>query len=105
MGTGSHQIVPGTTLVTMVPFYPHNTGFHALAAQLPDLDSAICITVFARGARPRETFINRFSDESKEGGEIDQLTEDERDELRNEGGLAARAWSGERPSETLHKFT
>ena len=81
---------------------------HALAPQLPDLDSAV--TAFARGAR--ETFVNRFSDEFKEGGGIDQLTEDERDELyfsstndSNEGGLGSwRRGQARRPSETLHKF-
>jgi hypothetical protein len=81
---------------------------HALAPQLPDLDSAI--TAFARGAR--ETFVNRFSDEFKEGGGIDQLTEAERDELYfsstndpNEGGLGSwRCGQARRPSETLHKF-
>jgi len=64
----------------------------ALKGQLPDLDNAV--TSFMQGAR--ETFVERFSDEFKEGGGIDKLTERELMTLyflltndANEGGLGS----------------
>jgi len=80
----------------------------ALKGQLPDLDNAV--TAFVQGAR--ETFVERFSDEFKEGGGIDKLTERELTTLyfsstndANEGGLGSwRRGQARRPAETLLKF-
>jgi hypothetical protein len=79
------------------------------APQLTDLDFAIA--KFAHGAKV--AFCERFSDEFRKGGEVDSLTDEERQKLffsstndRNEGGLGT--WRNEtrrRPAETLHKFT
>lgn len=79
-----------------------------LAPSLPDLKSAIL--AFVSGAR--DTFVERFSDEFKEGGDIDKLTEAERQTLffsptndGNEGALGSlRLGKRRRPGETLHKF-
>lgn len=84
-------------------------AIRTLAPQLPDLDKAVI--AFARCAR--ETFVNRFSDEFKEGGGIDQLTENERDELYfsstndlDEGGLGSwRRGQTRRPLETYTSLT
>ena len=75
---------------------------------LPDLEDAII--AFVQGAR--ETFVDRFSDEFKEGNGINELTETERSKLYfastndvNEGGLGSwRRGQERRPAETLHKF-
>ncbi|EDR08997.1 uncharacterized protein LACBIDRAFT_296659 [Laccaria bicolor S238N-H82] len=79
-----------------------------LAPSLPDLKSAIL--AFVSGAR--DTFVERFSDEFKEAGDIDKLTEAERQTLffsptndGNEGALRSlRLGKRRRPGETLHKF-
>ncbi|TFK58365.1 hypothetical protein BDN72DRAFT_782188 [Pluteus cervinus] len=79
-----------------------------LAPLLPDLD--VAITWFVDGAR--EAFVERFSDEFKEGGDIDRLTATERKALyfsstndMNEGTLGTlRQERRKKPSETLHKF-
>ncbi|KDR76527.1 hypothetical protein GALMADRAFT_67262 [Galerina marginata CBS 339.88] len=79
-----------------------------LKAQLPDLDEAVI--AFVTGAR--ETFVERFSDEFKEGGDIDKMTETELNTLYfsstndlNEGGLGSwRRGQARRPAETLLKF-
>lgn len=79
-----------------------------LKTDLPDLKEAV--VAFVRGAR--ETFVERFSDEFKPGGDIDQLTEEELRTLYfastndvNEGGLGAwRRGQERRPAETLQKF-
>ncbi|KAF8059912.1 hypothetical protein FPV67DRAFT_1708673 [Lyophyllum atratum] len=44
-----------------------------LKGQLPDLDDSV--VAFVQGAR--ETFVERFSDEFKDGGDIDKLTDSE----------------------------
>ena len=77
--------------------------------KLTDLDFAIA--KFAHGAKI--AFCERFSDEFRKGGEVDSLTDEERQKLffsstndQNEGGLGT--WRNEtrrRPAETLHKFT
>jgi hypothetical protein len=80
----------------------------ALKEQLPDLDDAI--VAFVGGAR--ETFVERFSDEFKNGSGIDSLTDDELNTLYfsltndlNEGGLGSwRCGQERRPAETLQKF-
>jgi hypothetical protein len=72
------------------------------------LDDAI--VAFVTGAR--ETFVERFSEEFKEGGDISALTKAEREELFfpstnnvNEGALGAWRQAQHRcVSETLHKF-
>lgn len=79
-----------------------------VSPELPDLNLAI--HAFISGAR--DTFIERFSDEFKEGGDIDKLTEAERKTLffsptndGNEGTLGSfRLGQRRRPGETLHKF-
>lgn len=81
---------------------------HKLAPTLPDLDAAV--KAFATGART--AFVERFSDEFKEGGSIDKMTAEERKELYfpstndvNEGALGAwRLAQRTRVAETLHKF-
>jgi hypothetical protein len=81
---------------------------HNLAPRLPHLDDAIVAFV----TRARETFVERFSEEFKEGGDISALTKAEREELFfpsmndvNEGALGAwRQAQHRRVSETLHKF-
>ncbi|KDR81599.1 hypothetical protein GALMADRAFT_221466 [Galerina marginata CBS 339.88] len=80
----------------------------ALKQQLPDLDQAVI--AFVQGAR--ETFVERFSEEFKNGGDIDKMTESELDTLyfsstndANEGGLGSwRRGQARRPAETLLKF-
>lgn len=84
------------------------TAIQLLKPQLTDLNEAV--TAFVKGAR--DTFIERFSDEFKEGGGIDQLTESELNTLYfsstndlNEGGLGSwRRGQERRPAETLQKF-
>ena len=79
-----------------------------LKQQLPDLNHAI--VAFVQGAR--ETFVERFSDEFKDGSDIDKMTESELDTLyfsstndANEGGLGSwRRGQARRPAETLLKF-
>ncbi|EAU83795.2 hypothetical protein CC1G_07530 [Coprinopsis cinerea okayama7 len=81
---------------------------HQLAPTLPHLDDSI--SAFTTGAR--EAFVERFSDEFREGNGIDSLTEAERDDLffastndANEGALGSwRLAQRRRVSETLHKF-
>jgi hypothetical protein len=81
---------------------------HGLASDLPDLEDAVA--AFVTGAM--NTFTERFNDEFRDGGDIDKLTDFERDLLYfpscndiNEGGLGSwrieqRRW----PAGTLHKF-
>ena len=79
-----------------------------LAPQLQDLENAI--SAFVKGAR--DTFVDKFSDEFKEGGDIDKMTPEERQTLFfssnndiNEGSLGRfRLGQRRRPAETLHKF-
>ena len=79
-----------------------------LAPQLQDLENAIL--AFVKGAR--DTFVDRFSDEFKKGGDIDKMTPEERHALFfsstndiNEGSLGRwRLGQRRRPAETLHKF-
>ncbi|KAF9552336.1 hypothetical protein CPC08DRAFT_698685 [Agrocybe pediades] len=79
-----------------------------LAPDLPLLKKAI--VAFVDGAQ--RTFVERFSEEFKPGGDIDKLTDSERAELffsstndANEGGLGSwRLAQRLRPAETLHKF-
>jgi hypothetical protein len=79
-----------------------------MSSHLCDLKDAII--AFVQGAR--KTFVERFSEEFKDGGDIDKLTQEERDSLffsstndANEGALGS--WRGDtkkRPAQTLHKF-
>ena len=78
------------------------------APQLQDLENAIL--AFVKGAR--DTFVDKFSDEFKKGGDIDKMTPEERHALFfsstndiNEGSLGRwRLGQRRRPAETLHKF-
>ncbi len=84
------------------------TAVRNLTPDLPDSDG--CVVAFVEGAR--ETFTQRFSDEFKEGGDIDKLSQAERETLFfsatndiNEGGLGSwQLGQRKRPRETLHKF-
>ncbi|KDR65765.1 hypothetical protein GALMADRAFT_81499 [Galerina marginata CBS 339.88] len=84
------------------------TAIWEIAPELPNLKKAII--AFVKGAR--ETFVGRFSEEFKDGGDIDKLTQAERDTLFfsstndiNEGNLGSwRLGQRRRPAETLHKF-
>lgn len=78
------------------------------APQLQDLENAIL--AFVKGAR--DTFVDKFSDEFKKGGDIDKMTPEERRALFfsstndiNMGSLGCwRLGQRRRPAETLHKF-
>jgi hypothetical protein len=82
---------------------------HLQSSNLPHLEKAI--SAFARGAL--ETFSKRFSDEFLEGGDIDKLSTEQKEELFfpstndvNEGALGSwRLGQRRRPRETIHKFT
>jgi len=80
----------------------------ALKPTLPDLDNILA--AFFRGAH--QTFVERFSDEFREGSGIDTMTTVELDQLyfsatndSNEGGLGSwRCGQARRPAESLQKF-
>ena len=79
-----------------------------LAPQLQDLENAIF--AFVKGAQ--NTFVDKFSDEFKKGGDIDKMTPEEQHALFfsstndiNDGLLGRwRLGQRRRPAETLHKF-
>ncbi|KAJ3559083.1 hypothetical protein NP233_g11353 [Leucocoprinus birnbaumii] len=78
------------------------------AKNLPDLHMAV--SSFTHGALT--TFVERFSEEFKSGGDIDRLTPEESKTLffsstndMNEGSLGSwRIAQQQKPTETLHKF-
>jgi hypothetical protein len=84
------------------------TAIKMLKGQLTDLDDVV--TAFVQGAR--DTFVERFSDEFKDGSGIDKLTERELETLyfsstndANEGRLGSwQHGQARRPAETLLKF-